>query len=137
MQKFVHNFIHCGILGWCIEILFTSIHSIQKREFDLKGNTSIWMFPIYGSAAFLAPLCRLLKNKPVWFRGFTYMSLIFGVEYITGMLLRKKSICPWDYGRSKWNVDRVIRLDFAPYWFGAGLIFERLLRETDDIVGKD
>ena len=53
------------------------------------------------------------------------------------MLLRKKSICPWDYGRSKWNVDRVIRLDFAPYWFGAGLIFERLLRETDDIVGKD
>ena len=55
------------------------------------------------------------------------MSLIFSGEYISGRLLSKHSMCPWDYGRSKWNICRVVRLDYAPVWFGAGLLFERIL----------
>jgi hypothetical protein len=37
-------------------------------------------------------------------------------------------MCPWDYSGRIWNVDGLIRLDFAPFWFAAGLIFERLTR---------
>ena len=56
------------------------------------------------------------------------MSLIFSAEYISGKLLQKKELCPWDYGRAKWNIGKVIRLDYAPLWFMVGLFFEQLIK---------
>ena len=132
MKKYIHNFIHCGILGWCLEIIFTALDSLKRRQFCLKGNTSIWMFPIYGCASFLAPLFRLLKNKSVLLRGFIYACAIFIGEFITGSLLSKKHICPWNYSRSKWHIKKIVRLDYLPFWFIAGLLFERLLSENED-----
>ena len=131
MKKYIHNFIHCGILGWCMEITFTALNSFRRRQFKLTGNTSIWMFPIYGCACFLAPVSRLLKKKPPLVRGLSYAALIFTGEFITGTLLNKKDICPWDYSRSKWHVKKIIRLDYLPFWFMAGLLFERLISEND------
>lgn len=125
--NFPKNFFKCGLMGWCLEILFTSLASLRRRDMTLKGSTSLWMFPIYGSAAILSPLSRLLAKKSAWTRGFTYMGLIFTMEYLTGTLLAKRRLCPWDYGHSRWNISRVIRLDFAPYWFCAGLLFEQLI----------
>lgn len=135
-MKRLHNFFICGLTGWCMEILFTSMDALRRREMTLKGNTSLWMFPIYGSAALLKPICTLLKNRPVWLRGTTYMSLIYSMEYITGKLLSKYRLCPWDYSRSRFHVDNVIRLDFAPYWFAAGLMFERLMSDSSSDLKK-
>lgn len=126
LKNFFHNFMLCGVTGWCMEIIFTSLDSLRRRDMKLRGNTSIWMFPIYGCAAFLAPIGRLLRSKPFWVRGLAYMNLIFSMEYLTGSLLSRRTMCPWDYGRSRWNINRYIRLDFAPFWFGAGLLFEKL-----------
>lgn len=89
------------------------------------------MFPIYGMAAFLEPVCRFLKGKPFWLRGLTYAGLIFSGEYLTGTLLKKRSLCPWDYSRSKWHINKLVRLDYIPIWFLAGLLFERLLDESE------
>lgn len=130
VYSFFKNFLKCGLTGWCMEIIFTSVNSLRRRDMTLKGSTSIWMFPIYGCAAVAAPLSRLLQKKPAWLRGLTYMGMIFSTEYLTGRLLSKHKLCPWDYGKSRWNVNRVIRLDYAPYWFGAGLLFERLLTSS-------
>ena len=116
------------MFGWCIEILYTGLRSLKKDNHTLTGHTSIWMFPIYGSAAFLGPLSRLLKKKPVFLRGLIYMLLIFTMEHFSGKLLSKKKLCPWDYGHSRWNIHRLIRLDYAPLWFLAGLFFEQLLK---------
>ena len=58
--------------------------------------------------------------------------MIFSMEFISGTMLKRKSLCPWDYSRSKWNIGQVIRLDFAPYWFGAGLLFEKLLTKPEE-----
>ena len=55
------------------------------------------------------------------------MSLIFSTEYLTGYLLDKRGLCPWNYSRSRFNVNHLIRLDYAPYWFAAGLFFEHIL----------
>lgn len=126
---FVKNFLKCGLTGWCIEILFTAGGALRRRDMTLKGSTSLWMFPIYGCAAVFGPIGRLLHRKSPWFRGFTYMSLIFSAEYLTGRLLRRRSLCPWDYGKSRWHIGRVIRLDYAPCWFAAGLLFERLVSD--------
>ncbi|MBR6665530.1 MAG: hypothetical protein IKL22_07445 [Lachnospiraceae bacterium] len=126
MPNLLKNFLHCGLSGWCFEILFTALGSLRNRDFTLKGKTSVWMFPIYGSAAFLSPLFKLLRHKSLLQRGLTYMSLIFSAEFISGKLLSKKDLCPWDYSRAKWNIQKVIRLDYAPLWFLTGLFFEKL-----------
>lgn len=125
---FFKNFLKCGLAGWCMEILFTALCSLRRRDFTLKGITSLWMFPIYGCAAIIAPLSRLLKDKNIFARGLLYMSLIFSTEYLSGRLLFKKNFCPWDYRKSRFHINRVIRLDYAPCWFFAGLFFEKFLR---------
>ncbi len=132
MRKILHNFIHCGILGWCLEITFTALNSFRRREFTLSGNTSVWMFPIYGMAAFLAPVCRIVKKYHFLVRGFLYALFIFSGEFITGSLLMRRELCPWNYERSKWNIKKIIRLDYLPCWILAGLLFERLLKESAD-----
>ena len=89
------------------------------------------MFPIYGLACLLLPVSKILQKKSVMFRGFVYATLIFSVEYITGKFLQKRALCPWDYSKSKWNIGKVIRLDYFPFWFLTGLLFERLLMESE------
>lgn len=127
MKKLVINFIHCGILGWCLEILFTALQSFRRREKTGAGNTSVFMFFIYGMAAFLKPVYTLIKKMPLFFRGLVYMICIFSAEYTAGALLSKKDLCPWNYERSRYHVKKLIRLDYAPLWFLSGLLFERIL----------
>ena len=103
---------------------------------SLKGTTSIWMFPIYGSIAILKPIFYLMRKLPAWLRGFLYASCIFTGEFISGRFLCRHKICPWNYSQSKWHVHEVIRLDFLPYWFLTGLLFERLLTKSKNMGMK-
>ena len=121
------NFLLCGLTGWCMEILFTALDSYRKRELQLIGQTSLWMFPIYGMAAFLKPICSMVRKFPAGIRALFYSMFIFLGEYISGSILKKFKVCPWDYSKAKTNIKGVIRLDFAPFWMIAGLIFENLL----------
>lgn len=124
------RFLKCGIFGWCIEILWTAFESFRRRQMQLKGNTSIWMFPIYGMAVLLGPMSRNLSDKKAWMRGSIYMICIFLFEYLTGTLLKKYNCCPWDYSKVKYNINGVIRMDFAPLWFIIGLCFEKMVIQT-------
>lgn len=92
----------------------------------LCGTTSLWMFPIYGMGAIIAPLYRLLHRQSAFLRGMLYTLLIFLVEFSSGCFLTRRNACPWNYRRSSWNIREVIRLDYAPYWFLTGLLLERL-----------
>lgn len=121
------NFLLCGLTGWCMEILFTALDSYRKRELQLIGQTSLWMFPIYGMAAFLKPICSMVRKFPAGIRALFYSIFIFLGEYVSGSILKKFKVCPWDYSKAKTNIKGVIRLDFAPFWMIAGLIFENLL----------
>lgn len=119
-----------GLLGWAAEIVWTSVYEKiagRQRGWALQGTTYLWMFPIYGLLAPLyEPAHDRLGEQPWWTRGLLYMSGFFGVEYGTGWLLRRLTgVCPWDYaGHSRWHVDGLIRLDYAPVWFGVGLLLE-------------
>lgn len=53
---------------------------------------------------------------------------IFFAEFISGSILKKLGICPWDYSGTPFNIEGVIRLDYAPLWFGLGLFYEKLFR---------
>ena len=126
------NFIKCGLIGWTMELFTTSLRRCYcEHDRRLMGNTSLLMFPIYGMAAALAPIHKVLCKQNVLVRGFIYMMLIFATEYTTGWLLRKFDMCPWDYSDATLNVDGLIRLDYGPWWFLAGLLFEQnVCKET-------
>ncbi|MBQ3105646.1 MAG: hypothetical protein IJC59_07305 [Lachnospiraceae bacterium] len=126
MKTFFQNFFYCGILGWCVEILFTAFQNFRYRNWKLQGTTSLWMFPIYGCGCALALPYRILKKAPAFYRGLSYMLLIFTGEYISGRLLTGKQACPWDYSASRYQIHNVIRLDYAPGWFCLGLLIERI-----------
>ena len=69
---------------------------------------------------------RLGWKDKIWRHGTNSMVLIFLAEYLSGAFLKFYGICPWDYSGRFFSVDGLIRLDFAPFWFGAGLIFEEI-----------
>lgn len=138
------NFIRCGVAGWCLEVMFTSVDSILAQDWRLMGTTSLLMFPIYGMGALLGPLTGWMDRwlgvkaagsgswKPALEaarlirHGLMDMVLIFLMEYTAGTFLRRLGICPWDYTGWPDSVDGLIRLNFAPLWFGTGLLFEYL-----------
>ncbi|HEX3078364.1 MAG TPA: hypothetical protein VHQ24_16020 [Lachnospiraceae bacterium] len=122
------NFMLCGLSGWCMECFWTGLSSIVKHnDRELTCHTSVWMFPIYGMAAFLKPVCKLVKNTNAIVRGGVYTICIFATEFFTGNLLKKYQACPWDYSKSKVNYKGVIRFDYAPLWFIVGLFYEKIL----------
>ena len=121
------NFVKCGILGWCIEIIWTAFHGIKSKNNKFIGYTSIIMFPIYGLASVIKPISLKLKKMkmPTIIRGIVYSIGIFMVELITGSILKKTNNCPWDYSDKKYNINGVIRIDYAPLWCIVGVIFEK------------
>jgi uncharacterized membrane protein len=127
-----------GVAGWAMEIVFTA----ASRQLDgsgdrkLQGHTYLWMLPIYGLTALLFdPVQRRVAHRPPAVRSAAYAAAFVGVEYGSGALLRKVTgVCPWDYtGRSRFVVDGVTRLDYAPLWALAGLGVERLDRLFDRV----
>lgn len=127
-----NGFIKCGILGCCIELLWTGFCNAKNKDYRLVGQTSLWMFPIYGMATIIKPVSNRLKkqNKDVIERGIIYTIGIFVIEFTTGIMLKKKNRCPWDYSKCKYNINGVIRLDYAPLWFGLGLLYENILAKN-------
>jgi uncharacterized membrane protein len=125
-----HDFLTCGMVGCLMEFLFTGLKSLFIfKQRDLKCHSSLWMFPIYGMACFIKPFKNHYKNLNILKRGLIYTILIFIGEFISGSILKKFDSCPWDYSDKKHNVKGLIRLDYAPCWFLAGLIFEQILKK--------
>ena len=141
----LRDFLRCGIAGWCLEILFTSVEAWMRGDPKLMGTTSIIMFPIYGAGALLPLIVkwcdRWLSGLPGFEKadadkmplaalklrhGLICMVLIYTGEYIAGTFLMGKGICPWDYSQWPDHIGGVIRLAFIPFWFGTGLLFESL-----------
>ncbi len=122
------RFLFYGVIGWCMEIVWTGFNSLLRKDFRLISTTSVWMFFIYGMAIFLEPISKGLTAFPIYLRGGVYVILIFAVEYLTGTLLGRLNMCPWDYSGSRFNINGVVRLDYAPVWFVCGLTFEFVSR---------
>lgn len=130
-------------MGWCLEVMFTSVESVMAQDWRLMGRTSLLMFPIYGMGAFLMPIGnkmdRWLAVSPeetlrpsdrLIRHGMLYMVLIFLMEYLAGAWLKSNGICPWDYTGRHSNINGLIRLDFAPLWFATGLLFEKITMDS-------
>lgn len=115
-----------GLIGLAVEVIYTGLASLLAGDLSMHGFSFVVMFPVYGLAVFLEPLHTRLRDLPWWVRGFTYLILIWVIEYLSGMFLRLFiGTCPWTY-TDPLNIDGLITLRMAPEWFVAGLIFERI-----------
>jgi uncharacterized membrane protein len=138
MGPILLRFLVYGLLGWAAEIVWTAggrllfDPSAREGRWRLEGRTYIWMFPIYGSIVFLyEPVHDLLRGSPWPLRATAYAAAFLTVEYLSGWILRRATgACPWDYAQrphpSRFQVNGLIRLDYAPAWALAGMLLEPL-----------
>ena len=92
MQK--KDFFLCGFTGWCLEIIWTGLHSLFTGHFTMMGKTSLLMFPVYGLAAVIRPAYHKLARFPVMIRGVFYSCGIFLVEFPKRFFLPETSYLP-------------------------------------------
>lgn len=129
----VFSFILYGGLGVTTEVFFTAIVNLidagNLDDLSLKGQSYIWMFPIYGLTAILFPIgFDLLKGLNRVIRYFIYGAVILLVELITGFLLEQfTGRCPWEY-QTGWHFGGYIRFDYLPLWMCFGAMLEEYHR---------
>jgi uncharacterized membrane protein len=124
----MRRFFIYGFTGLLMEVIWTGILSFLRFDFTLECQTSLLMLPVYGLAVMLEPFFEYFTKMglPFAVRGAAYAVLIFFVEYSTGGIYTLLGICPWNYVGANFNVNGLIRLDYAPLWAIAGLMFENL-----------
>lgn len=120
-------FFTAGILGLFGELIYTAIKRvIRESNKKLEGSTSLWMFPVYGSIAYLfPPVQKHVLSQPWFIRGIVYMLVIFIVEYMAGVFYKKilgESL--WHYS-GRFSLHGHIQLVHAPLWFAVGILLER------------
>ena len=116
------SFIAFGIIGMMVEVAFGAVKALLKdRSYELKGQTSVWVFPFYGLIAIIYPIIAVHMGSLPWYgRGLIYMVVIMAVQFVAGLFLTKLTICPWRYP-DKWSIKGVVYLPYAPLWFAFGL----------------
>lgn len=121
-----------GLLGWNIEVIWTGFHSLLSGDWNMQGVTSLWMFFVYGLAVFvLEPIHDIIHHWRWPFRGVIWVVLIWGIEYASGLLLTEIiGVSPWYY-TGRFAIDGLVRIDYAPAWFVAGLVFEWVHNRLD------
>lgn len=122
-----------GFTGLGLETVFTAALDFPRtKDRHLLGYSSIWYWPLYALApAYFQVFQGVLFPLPLMVRGLVYMVSFFAVEYVSMGALRLllgSSPSEESYYKSRWNVHGLIRLDFAPAWFVAGLLFETFFR---------
>jgi uncharacterized membrane protein len=112
-----------------LEIIYTAIKAlIKKHDLRLKGNTQLWVMPLYafGGVFLLEPVYTMFAENSIILRFFIYGTGILFIEYLAGFIFKKiVGRCPWEY-HGKWNIQGLINPPYFPLWGMAGIVFEKL-----------
>lgn len=119
------RFILFGCFGLLVELTYSAIkESLRSKSLVLTGEASIVLFPFYGFIAFFFPLfAHHVGMYEWWIRGLIYMVVFFASQYLTGWILDKVNLCPWNYPRA-YSLHGLIYFPQAPLWFVLGLFIE-------------
>ena len=90
------------------------------------------MLPIWGGGGVLLEHLHdrlATRGMPRWRRALVYMAGVYGIEYGSAALLNRIiGDVPWRYFRGI-NVRGYVRLDYAPFWYACGWLFESVMKE--------
>lgn len=93
-----------SFIGIGFEVLWTSLlEFMETQNFRLRGESTVWMFFVYGFVYFIIMLVLwLYQDYPWWLRIFIYATLIMVWEYLSGFIIEKLfKVRPWDYSKEK------------------------------------
>ena len=123
----INQLLFWGIFGLIIEIFFTAIVDLfSKRDFNLKGHTSLWMFPIYslGLTYGFDVVQQIIPND--FIRYLSYPLWIWLIEILVGYPASKIGIRIWDYrylsNNKHWK--GIISFIHFPIWIIFGVLVE-------------
>jgi uncharacterized membrane protein len=121
------RFFKYGAVGWLLEVVMTGASSILvARDTSATARTFLWMLPIYGTGGLMIErVWTRVRRWPRGARACAYLPVIYGVEYVSGRILRRVlGQCPWDYRRRVGDPSRLVEPSYAPLWFVVALLFE-------------
>jgi len=125
------NFLILGSLGVTLELLFNAVLSYglgRRKSFCLKGEVSVWMFPVYAFG--LTYGFDLIEHViPVsTLRWLSYPLWIWAIELLVGIPAKHTIGKLWDYSDIPWGLhwQGLISFFHAPFWVLFGIIFEML-----------
>ena len=123
----IKHLLFWGMFGLTVELFFTALVAlIKKKNINLIGHTSIWMFPIYSFGLtygfdFVKEIISL-----DYLRYLSYPFWIWGVELLIGYPIRKFGIRIWDYrylsDNKHWR--GIISFVHFPVWILFGILVE-------------
>lgn len=127
------------LFGWHVDPRLGLDHVWEAPLVAGFGQSSFWMFPVYGTCAFflLEPWYRRLAGRHVFLRALVYGLTINAWEIVSGWLLY------WATGYQIWYYDDALAiahmtsLFILPVWMATGLIVEAVYRELMDPATKD
>ena len=116
-----------GIFGLVIEIFFTAlVDLISKKNFNLIGHTSLWMFPIYSlGLTYGFDFVQYLISNDI-LRYLSYPFWIWMVEVLVGYPATSIGLRIWDYNylpnNRHWK--GIISFVHFPVWVLFGILVE-------------
>ena len=123
----INQLLFWGIFGLIVEIFFTAIVDLfSQRDFNLKGHTSLWMFPIYslGLTYGFDVIQQIIPND--FIRYLSYPLWIWLIEILVGYPASKIGIRIWDYrylsNNKHWK--GIISFIHFPIWIIFGILVE-------------
>jgi len=123
----INHLLFWGMFGLTVELLFTAcLGLITKKNYNLMGHTSIWMFPIY-SLGLTYGFDFIKQIIPLDFlRYFSYPFWIWVVEILIGYPASKLGVRIWDYRYLSDNkhFKGIISYVHFPVWILFGVLVE-------------
>ena len=123
----INQLLFWGSFGLIVEISFTAlVNLILKKDFNLIGHTSLWMFPIYsvGLTYGFDFIYRVISND--FLRYLSYPFWIWLVEILIGYPTNQIGIKIWDYSylpkNKHWK--GIISFVHFPIWILFGILVE-------------
>ena len=123
----INQFIFWGMFGLTVELFFTAITElITKKNLNLMGHSSIWMFPIYAfGLSYGFDLIKLIIPNE-FLRYLSYPFWIWAVEIFIGYPAIKLGVRIWDYrylpDNKHWQ--GIISYVHFPVWIFFGILVE-------------
>ena len=114
-------------IGITMEVVCTSVLSfIKDRNPILKGETYLWMLPVYTAVPYIYVFVQGEWPNLVWWqKGFVYMLAFYLLELVAGLIIKALiGDSPWNYKNYRFHFMEVICLEYAPVWFIYGIIGE-------------
>jgi uncharacterized membrane protein len=115
-------------IGITMEVIATSIMDFVKfRDPRLKGETYLWMLPIYAVVPSIYIFVQSILPDINWIvKGLVYMLAFYLLEFIAGLLIKAiVGVSPWNYKTYRFHYKEVICLEYAPVWFIYGIVGEK------------